>query len=332
MLHSARKSRNTCCRGESAYHPRVIPESAMPIRRPLRTLPTPRGELRFGRRCLIMGVLNVTPDSFSDGGRFLSTGDAVAYAVEMQRDGADVIDIGGESTRPGSTGVPTEEQITRVVPVIRAARAAGVTTPISIDTRDAAVARAAIDAGADIINDVSGARHDPAMPRLLADSGAPFIIMHMLGTPQTMQRDPHYQDVVADVGAFFDERAEALAAAGIDVDRRMIVDPGIGFGKTRAHNLALIRAAAAEFGAKRPLLIGVSRKRLVGELLGEADPAAPGAAASPARLFGTAAAVAHAALAGADLVRVHDVAAMRAVVEVCAGIAYDTPPAPCEAR
>ena len=310
----------------------MIPESAKPIRRPIRTLVTPHGELQFSRRCLILGVLNVTPDSFSDGGRYLSTIDAVSRAVEMQGDGADVIDIGGESTRPGSTGVPADEQIARVVPVIRAARAAGVTVPMSIDTRDAAVARAAIDAGADIINDVSGARHDGAMPRLLADSGAPFIIMHMLGTPQTMQRDPHYKDVVADVGAFFEERADALAAAGVDVDRRMIVDPGIGFGKTRAHNLALIRAAAAEFGAKRPLLIGVSRKRVIGELLGEADPSAAGAAASQARLFGTAAAVAYAAMSGADMVRVHDVASMRAVVEVCAGIAYDVQPAQCEER
>jgi len=255
-----------------------------------------------------MGVLNVTTDSFSDGGRFATPAAAAERAVEMAGEGADVIDVGGESTRPGSRPVSEREQIERVVPVIRQARQRGVGLPISIDTRSAQVAGVALDVGADMVNDVSGARDDPKMPQLLADRGAVFVVMHMQGTPATMQVAPHYEDEVGEVAAFFEERAAALAAVEIEVAAKMLVDPGIGFGKTLEHNLALL-GAVGRFGGRWPVVVGPSRKRFLGEILGETDPAK--------RVFGTAATVAHAALSGAAMVRVHDVRAMRQVVEVC---------------
>ncbi len=358
------------------------------ILRPVRVYPTAHGDLTFGRRCLIMGILNVTPDSFSDGGRFFdlvpllsssgepeeiertreaprvpllsSSGEpgeiertrealssrpgveagpripargparstltdqghparvplaarcqchpAVSRAEAMAVEGADVIDIGGESTRPGSRPVPDDEQIRRILPVIRELRVRGLPVPISVDTRSARVAAAALDAGADMVNDVSAAHHDADMPRLLAERRVPFVIMHIRGTPETMQIEPHYDDVVREVGEFFVERAEALSAAGVQVDGRMIVDPGIGFGKTVEHNLALVRAAAT-FGDKWPVMVGPSRKAFLGQLLNEPDPLK--------RLMGTASIVAHAALSGVDMVRVHDVKAMRQVIDVC---------------
>ena len=285
----------------------MLPQTITADARPLRTYSTAHGELMFGRRCLIMGILNITPDSFSDGGQYEDFDAAVNRAVEIEKEGADVIDIGGESTRPGNDAVPADEQIRRVVPVIQEARARDVHAPISIDTRLASVAAAALDAGADMVNDVSGARHDSAMPSILAERGVPFVVMHMLGAPATMQAQPQYDDVVFEVGAFFDERAQALSAAGVDVNGRMLVDPGIGFGKNLEHNLALLRAAAS-FGRRWPVVVGASRKRFLGEILHE--PSADG------RLFGTAATVAHAALTGVDMVRVHEVKAMRQVVEV----------------
>ena len=262
----------------------------------------------FGGRCLIMGVLNVTPDSFSDGGKYLDPAAAVERALVMAADGADVIDLGAESTRPGAKPVSKEQQIERIVPVLTRARDRGLRLPISIDTRSARVAEAALDDGADMINDVSAARDDPQMPRLLAERGVAFVIMHMQGTPETMQTAPHYEDVVAEVAAFFEHRAEALTAAGVDVPTKMIVDPGIGFGKTLAHNLTLLRAAAG-YGQRWPVVVGPSRKRFLGDILNEPDPGK--------RVFGTAATVAHAALSGVAMVRVHDVKAMRQVVEVC---------------
>lgn len=274
-------------------------------------LRTGHGDLVFGRRCLVMGILNVTPDSFSDAGRYVDPTAAVARAAQMAAEGADVIDIGGESTRPGSEPVSDDEQIRRVVPVIREMRGRGLGLPISIDTRSAGVASAALDAGADIVNDVSGVRDDPAMPGLLAERRVPFVVMHRKGTPATMQRGPQYRDVVAEVRAFFDERAEALASAGVDCDGRMIVDPGIGFGKTTEHNLQLLRSIGS-FGGPHPLLVGPSRKRFIGEILDEPDP--------NKRLFGTAAAVAHCATSGVAMVRVHDVLAAHQVVVTCAAI------------
>ncbi|MBK8267724.1 MAG: dihydropteroate synthase [Planctomycetes bacterium] len=268
-----------------------------------------------------MGILNVTPDSFSDGGRFAKTHVAVQHAIAMAAAGADVIDIGGESTRPGSVGVSDAEQLARVLPVIRETRISGLTLPISIDTRSAAVAAAALDAGADMVNDVSAARHDPAMAGMLAQSGAAFVAMHMLGTPENMQNQPQYKNVVQNVSAFFEERAAALLAVGVDVANKMIVDPGIGFGKTLAHNLTLLRESSAAFGVRWPVLIGPSRKRFIGDLAGESNPSTHGAAKSNSRLMGTAAAVASCALSGVDMVRVHDVADMVAVIRVCESIA-----------
>jgi dihydropteroate synthase len=272
-----------------------------------RTLDTFHGQLAFGGRCLVMGILNVTPDSFSDGGHYVETGPAVDRSLEMAAEGADLIDIGGESTRPGSDQIAPDEQIRRIVPVIREARSRGLAVPISVDTRIAAVAAAALDAGADMVNDISGVRDDPAMPALLARRRVPFVVMHMQGTPQTMQQAPKYESVVAEVAAFFVARAEALAAAGVDVNR-MIVDPGLGFGKTLEHNLALLRSIR-QFGIRWPVLVGPSRKRFLGDILNEPDPVK--------RIMGTAAAVAHCALSGVDIVRVHDVREMRQIVEVC---------------
>jgi dihydropteroate synthase len=273
-----------------------------------RTYHTAHGDLVSGGRCLIMGVLNVTPDSFSDRGAYLDPAAAVERALAMAADGADVIDIGAESTRPGAKPISEQRQIERAIPVLTQARGCGLSLPISIDTRSARVARAALDAGADMINDVSAARHDPQMPRLLAECKAPFVIMHMQGTPETMQAAPHYEDVVVEVATFFEQRADALSALGVDVSTRMLIDPGIGFGKTLEHNLALLRAAA-DYGRRWPVVLGPSRKRFLGEILDETDPGN--------RIFGTAAVVAHAALAGIAMVRVHDVKAMRQVVDVC---------------
>lgn len=274
------------------------------------TYSTAHGPLVFGPRCLIMGILNVTPDSFSDGGRYSGVDNAVARALELATQGADLIDIGAESTRPGATAVPAAEQIRRAIPVIQKARKNGLAIPISIDTRLARVAAAALDAGADIVNDISAARHDRDMPKLLAERRVPFVVMHMQGTPETMQNAPTYADVTREVARFFIDRAEVLGDAGVDVGK-MIVDPGIGFGKTLQHNLTLIHGLAAMRG-RWPMLVGVSRKRFIGELAGAASP--------EDRVMGTAGAVAHCVLSGVEMVRVHDVAEMRQVVRVCDAI------------
>lgn len=260
-----------------------------------RIIDTLHGPLVFGGRCLVMGILNVTPDSFSDGGDFLAAAAAVEHGRKMVEEGADVIDVGGESTRPGSVGVADDEQVRRVVPVIRGLRSAGVTVPISIDTQSAQVASAALEAGADIVNDVSGVRYDPRMPELLQQSGVPFVMMHMQGTPRTMQENPRYEDVVADVSAFFDERAASLERAGVDT-ARMVVDPGIGFGKTAEHNLTLLRNLH-RFNGRWPLLVGPSRKRFLREFGFDFVPGGLEA--------GTAIVALHCALSGADVVRVH---------------------------
>jgi dihydropteroate synthase len=269
------------------------------------------GALRLGpdRRALVMGILNVTPDSFSDGGMFLDAGKAVARAEEMIDEGADLLDIGGESTRPGSDSVPAAEQIRRVAKVIEAvARRSRI--PISIDTTRADVAAHALDAGAQIINDVSALRDDPEMAALVAARGAPVILMHMLGRPRTMQECPEYGDVVQDVAAFLEERLEWAVAAGI-AREQIVLDPGFGFGKTLAHNLLLLRELRVLRDLGRPILIGTSRKAMFGQILG----AGPGE-----RLLGTAATVAWAAAQGAEMVRVHDVKAAVDVVKVIAAI------------
>lgn len=246
----------------------------------------------------LMGILNVTPDSFSDGGRFAALEEARAAGLAMQAAGADLIDIGGESTRPGAAEVPEAEEIRRTAPVIAALRAAGGALPISIDTRKAAVAREALSAGAGMVNDVSGFTFDPTLAPLCAASGVPVCVMHAQGDPATMQDDPAYDDVVLDVYDFLETRIAALEADGIPRDR-IVVDPGIGFGKTQAHNLALLRSIAVLHGLGCPVLLGASRKGFIGRIGREPQALrrAPGSIA-----------VGLAALAqGVQLLRVHDV-------------------------
>lgn len=244
----------------------------------------------------VMGVLNVTPDSFSDGGRFLDARKAVAHGLQMISDGADVLDVGGESTRPGAEPVPLDEELRRVVPVIAALRSQ-TRALISVDTMKPEVARAAIDAGADIINDVGGMR-DPGMIEAAASSRAGVIVMHMQGTPHTMQSEPSYGDVVDEVHKFFQKRLQQLQQAGIN-PKRVALDPGIGFGKTHEHNLQLLRGLSGLRVAGRPMVAGVSRKSLIAHLLGEAD--------MDKRRWPTVALTAWLREAGADVLRVHDV-------------------------
>ena len=251
----------------------------------------------LSRKGRIMGILNVTPDSFSDGGNYPGTGAALAHAREMIAEGAEIIDIGGESTRPGAAEVPAEEEIARTCPVIAALRAEW-SGSISIDTSKAAVAAAALKAGADIVNDVSGLTADPEMAGVCAESGCGVVIMHMQGDPRTMQVSPHYDDVVAEVAAFFKERLATLGAAGIDPEC-ICLDPGIGFGKTVEHNLALLRAIPSLGIAGRPVLLGVSRKSFIGKALGSSDLAD--------RAWPTVAITAWAREAGAMIHRVHEV-------------------------
>jgi dihydropteroate synthase len=258
----------------------------------------PGGELDLTGRPLVMGVLNVTPDSFSDAGDFFDSSAALDRATETVHQGADLIDVGGESTRPGSEPVSAIEQIRRIQPVVAAVHKAFPHVPTSIDTRLAEVAAAALDAGAAIVNDVSALRDDPAMARLAAERRVPVILMHMLGTPKTMQQAPQYGDVVEDIVAFLAGRIRAATAAGID-RRRIIIDPGIGFGKTVRHNLEIIRRLDEFAVLNVPIAIGPSRKRFIGAVLGIDDP--------KERVMGTAAALAAATLAGAHVVRVHDV-------------------------
>jgi dihydropteroate synthase len=253
-------------------------------------------ELRCRDRTLIMGVLNVTPDSFSDGGRFLGERAAVDRGLAMADEGADIVDVGGESTRPGSDAVSVPEEIERIVPVIERL-AAHLPVPISVDTRRAEVARSALDAGAVIVNDVSAGR-DPDMFEVVRDRGAGYVLMHMLGEPMTMQEDPRYDDVVAEVSEYLRERIEAAGLAGIDTER-VAVDPGIGFGKTVEHNLSLLRHVEAFAALDRPVVYGPSRKRFIGSLLGGAD--------ENERLEGTLGTVSWLAARGVHVVRVHDV-------------------------
>ena len=248
----------------------------------------------------VMGIVNATPDSFSDGGRFLDPARAVDHALALAAEGADVIDVGGESTRPGSLPVDVETELARVVPVVeRLARATGVA--ISVDTRKAAVARAALDAGASIVNDVSAGREDPAMLPLVAERRAGYVAMHMLGTPATMQQDPRYRDVVAEVLGFLRERVRACLEAGIGRER-IWVDPGIGFGKRPEHNVELLRRLPELRSLGLPVCLGVSRKSFLGKL-------APSDASD--RRAATLAAVAYGVVQGAEVLRVHEVGAAR---------------------
>ncbi len=261
----------------------------------------------MGEMAQIMGIVNVTPDSFSDGGEFLDPARAIAHGLELIEERADILDIGGESTRPGAEDVPAEVEMGRVVPVVEGLAGAGV--PISIDTSKAAVAAAAIDAGAGIVNDVT-ACSDPEMAPLCAERGVELILMHMLGSPRTMQDDPSYDDVVDDVRAFLAERIEWAVSTGVD-QRLIMVDPGIGFGKTLEHNLELIARLGelAELG--RPIVLGTSRKRFIGKLTGrDVDE----------RLGGSLASAVVGAANGADVLRVHDVAATADALRVASAI------------
>ncbi|MGN6554185.1 MAG: dihydropteroate synthase, partial [Verrucomicrobiota bacterium] len=222
-------------------------------------------EFQFPRPALVMGVVNVTPDSFSDGGKFFSTDAAVAHGLELIGQGADILDIGGESTRPHAEPVGEAEELHRVIPVIEQL-AAKVNVPISIDTMKPRVAQAALKAGASIVNDIAANREDESMWRLVADAGAGYVCMHMQGSPLTMQAEPVYQDVVAEVNRFFSERLERLNRCGVS-SNQVIFDVGIGFGKTLEHNLQLLGALESFKTLKRPLLLGVSRKSFMGKLL-----------------------------------------------------------------
>jgi dihydropteroate synthase len=260
-------------------------------------------------RVLIAGIVNVTPDSFSDGGRYLDPEAAVDHAAAMVEQGADLIDIGGESSRPGSEPVGTDEELRRVMPVVRAV-CRKVPVPVSVDTIKAAVARQALDAGAVIVNDISALRFDPEMAQVVARAGAGLVLMHMQGTPKTMQQAPSYRDVVAEVRDFFRERLAAAARAGIAAEQ-ILLDPGIGFGKNLEHNLKLIDRLDRFVELGRPLMIGPSRKAFIGQVLERAV---------SERLMGTAAVVAVALLRGARVVRVHDVAPIRDVVRMVEAI------------
>jgi len=260
---------------------------------------------------VLLGVLNATPDSFSDGGLHLDPARAAAAAEAMVNAGAAALDIGAESTRPGARPVTAREERRRLLPVLTAVRRV-VSVPLSVDTTKAEVAAAALDAGADIVNDVSAGRADRGMLPLCARAGVPIVLMHMRGRPATMQRRPAYRDVVGEVTAFLARRAAAARRAGVAADA-IIVDPGIGFGKTVAHNLVLLARLDALAALGYPVLVGVSRKGFLGTLLGGAGPGE--------RTYGAAAAVALAVARGARLLRVHDVAAMRDVVAVASAVA-----------
>jgi dihydropteroate synthase len=278
----------------------------------------PRNTLGAGDRTLgpdpvLVGVLNVSPDSFSDGGDFLDPEKAASRAAAMLDEGAEIIDVGGESTRPGSDPVPQEEEARRVVPVIRAILADRPDAVISIDTYRAATAGVALAAGARVVNDVTALRGDPRMADVVAGSGCPVVLMHMLGEPKTMQRDPRYEDVVREVRCFLAARAEHAFAAGVEREN-IILDPGIGFGKTLEHNLTLLRHLDALVELGFPVLVGASRKRFIGRITGVEE--------ARERVFGTVAANVLAYERGATLFRVHDVRASREALAVALAVRY----------
>ena len=268
-------------------------------------------KLLLGERTLVMGILNITPDSFSDGGKYLDSQAAVAHALRLEQEGADILDIGGESTRPGATPITPEEELRRILPVIQVLRGR-LRIPISVDTRRAGVAEVALDAGAEILNDVSGLRMDSRLGEVARQARAPLILMHMRGTPRTMQRGPFARDVIRDVMSGLRESVARAKRAGLSKSQ-LLIDPGIGFGKKYEQNFEIL-ARLPEFARLGcPIVIGTSRKAFLGKALAKfGDPAAP----TEDRLLGTAATVTVSILGGAHIVRVHDVAEMARVVRV----------------
>lgn len=269
--------------------------------------------LDFLKKTCIMGILNVTPDSFSDGGICLNTAAAVEQGLRMSEEGADIIDIGGESTRPGAEPVAAEEEIRRTVPVIKAL-AKKVHIPISIDTYKAEVARAALDAGASMVNDISGLRLDPDMPKVVAEYDVPIVIMHIKGNPKNMQENPVYEALLPEIIDYLRISIRLALKFGIKEDR-LIIDPGIGFGKTLEHNLEILNNLPLFTQLQKPILVGVSRKAFIGRILGDAP--------VMERIHGTAAAVAISILKGANIVRVHDVKEMAQVARIADAIRFE---------
>jgi dihydropteroate synthase len=259
---------------------------------------------------VIVGIINVTPDSFSDGGKFLELSDALGQAKRLVEEGAEILDIGGESSRPGSEPVGDEEEIRRVVPVIESIRAAGIDAAISIDTRKLSVAERAVDAGAEIVNDISALRDEPELADFAAERKLGVVLMHMLGTPGNMQENPKYGNVILEIGAFLDERISFAVSRGVE-RYRIVIDPGIGFGKTLEHNLTILRECGKWLDMARPILIGPSRKRFIGAILD---------AGVEDRTAGTVGACVMALWAGARIFRVHDVRPVRDALRVAYSI------------
>ncbi|NJK50774.1 dihydropteroate synthase [Candidatus Gracilibacteria bacterium] len=264
----------------------------------------------WGKRTYLMGILNVTPDSFSDGGEFDNLETALAQAKRLIDEGANIIDIGGQSTRPGAVQISLEEELNRVIPIIKALREA-VSIPISIDTTRASVAQAAVKTGADIVNDISGGTYDTEMFPVVARLGVPFIMMHIRGTPQTMQQLTDYQDLIAEIIQFFEQQIDRATKTGIERSR-IIIDPGIGFAKNYAQNLELLRRTSEFKALGLPILVGASRKSFIGRILNQNDP--------KMRVWGTAAACCAAIAGSADILRVHDVAQISDVCKVADAI------------
>ena len=291
--------------------PRPLPVPA--TRPPAHSLALPGSRpFTWKRRTVVMGILNATPDSFSDGGRYTDPAVAAERAIRMQEEGADWIDLGGESTRPGAAPVSLREEKARVLPVLKAC-VRRLRIPVSVDTSRAEVARAAVGEGARMVNDVTAFRRDPTLARTVARLKVPVVLMHMKGRPRTMQKDPRYADVVREVRAFLAERVESAVARGVDRDR-ILVDPGFGFGKTPFHNLELVRRLAEIRSLGCPLLLGPSRKATLGVLLGGAPPSE--------RVEATLALATAAVLNGADWVRVHDVKETARALKVADALRY----------
>jgi dihydropteroate synthase len=266
--------------------------------------------LDFSEKTCIMGILNITPDSFSDGGRYFDKTSAINKALQMTEDGADIIDIGGESTRPGSEPVPVEEELRRVLPVIKSI-AGEIKIPVSIDTYKSEIAKRALDAGASMVNDISGLRFDPEMAKVVSDYKVPVVIMHIKGTPKIMQHKPVYDALIPEILEYLSQSITIAGEAGIS-DNIIMIDPGLGFGKTFEHNLEIIHNLHEFTLLGKPILIGPSRKAFIGKILGDLPP--------EERLEGTAAAVAISIMNGANIVRVHDVKEMARVARVADAI------------